>query len=207
MLAWVNIIAPPYNNYTPLGFLETSFDLGFDSNELHLESFINKNYTIMVDQIVDPIIDNLQGLFDIEIYEGPELEEMENSKEVSHSLLFNRYISSDVKNIIGCFLKVLHHYTKENITPLIEQFRTIPSIDGEVISKRKRRLSSKDKLELEVRNEYDSMIVDCYRRDDEGDSDKYSRQGKIQSPSHQSYKYANNTDRNNRNHDADRISI
>jgi hypothetical protein len=76
-----------------------------------------------------------------------------------------------------------------------------------VISNRKRRLSSKDKLELEVRNEYDSMMVDWYRRDDEGDSDRYSRRGKIQSPSHQSYKYANNTDRNNRNNDVGSVSV
>jgi hypothetical protein len=184
---------------------EGGTERGFEREET--DAFMNKIYTIMDDQIVDPIIDNLQGLFDIEKYEGPEAEEMENSKEVSHSLLFNRYISSDVKNIIGCFLKVLRHYTKENTTPLIEQFRTILSVDGEVISNRKRRLSSKDKLELEVRNEYDSMMVDWYRRDDEGDSDRYSRRGKIQSPSHQSYKYANNTDRNNRNNDVGSVSV
>jgi hypothetical protein len=141
------------------------FKRGFEKEEGNAS--VNEIWDIMHNQIVDPIIEDLKILFDINKYEGPlETEEMEETKKMCHSLLFNRFISSEVKSIIGCFLKVLHHYTKENTTPLIEQFRTFQSIDGGVISKRKRRLSSNEKLELEVCNEYDSMIEDWLREDD-----------------------------------------
>jgi hypothetical protein len=131
------------------------------------DASMNEVWNIMHNQIVEPIIEDLKVLFDVEKYVGPpEEEELEETKRMSYSLLFNRFVSSHVKNVIGCFLKVLHHYTKENTTPLIEQFRTFQSIGEDVISKRKRRLSSNEKLELEVCNEYDSMIENWIHKDD-----------------------------------------
>lgn len=141
------------------------FKRGFEKEEG--DASINEIWFTMHNQIVDPIVEDLKGLFDIKKYEGQlETEDMEETKSMCHSLLFNRFISSDVKNVIGCFLKVLRHYTKENTTPLIEQIRTMQSIGVEVVSKGKNRLSSNEKLELEVCNEYDSMIEDWLRKED-----------------------------------------
>jgi lipoate-protein ligase A len=151
---------------------------------------IDRIYQATYNQIVDPILRDLQDVLDIEKYEGELAEKEEDTKEICHSLLFNRFVSSDVKNVIACFLKVLHHYTIWNSTPLIDQMRTsqranlmsgIRRMDKELRSKWE-TLSRDKKLGLEVAKEYNSLLEHWFRRDDEGESDEKSLWNSIHSP-------------------------
>jgi hypothetical protein len=139
---------------------------------------INTMYYIMYNQIVTPVLLDLEDVLDIERYGGGE---MENKKKICHSLLFNRFVSSDVKNVVSSLLRVLHHYTKENTTSTIDLIRTlertncmsgINNIDK--ILRSNRRISTNKKLELEVAKEYNSMLEHWFRKDNEGESDKNS---------------------------------
>jgi hypothetical protein len=134
-------------------------------------------YYIMYNQIVTLILLDLEDVLDIERYGG---EEMEN-KKICHSLLFNRFVSSDVKNVVSSLLRVLHHYTKENTTSPIDLIRTLERancISGinniDKILRSKRRISTNKKLELEVAKEHNSMLEHWFRKDNEGESDENS---------------------------------
>jgi hypothetical protein len=84
---------------------------------------------ITYNQIIDPVLDDLRAILDIERYEGSLGEEMKDKKKICHSLLFNRFVSSDVKNVVSSLLTVLHHYTKENTTSRIDLVRTLQRVD------------------------------------------------------------------------------
>jgi hypothetical protein len=172
---------------------------------------IDRIYHATYNQIVDPILRDLQDVLDIEKYEEQLAEKLEETKEICHSLLFNRFVSSDVKNVISSFLKVLHHYTIRNSTPHIDQTRIfqranlmsgIRRIDKELKSKRK-TLSRNKMLGLEVAKEYNSLLELWFRRDDEGESDENSLWNSIDAPhtqptSHQSdEEYASHNDKSN----------
>jgi hypothetical protein len=170
---------------------------GLDRKEKY--ATIERIYHATYNQIVDPILRDLEDILDIEKYEGASAEKDEDTKEICHSLLFNRFVSSDVKNLISCFLKVLHHYTIWNSTPFIDQMRTIQRanlmsgirrIDKELRLKGK-TLSRDKKLGLKVAKEHNSLLEHWFRRDDEGESDENSLWNIIHSPhtqptSHQS---------------------
>jgi hypothetical protein len=143
---------------------------------------IDRMYYVMYNQIADPILRDLEDVLDIERYRGSLAEKMKDTKKICHSLLFNRFVSAEVKNVISCLLMVLHHYTRENSTPLIDRTRTFQransmsgmrKIDEELRLKRK-KLSRNEKLGLIVAKKHNSMIEHWFRRDDEGDSDENS---------------------------------
>jgi hypothetical protein len=99
--------------------------------------------------------------------------------KVYHTLLL-RFVSSDVKYIISSLLRIIHHYTKENVTAGIDRARTeeraelmsrMRHIDEELRSKRK-RLPSDKILELEGKKEWNSILEHWFRRDDERESDE-----------------------------------
>jgi len=153
----------------------------------------DRTYSDIFNQIADPILTDFgdlvgmkkvdEGEEDYEDEEGiKDHEEDENEDlyeaQIYYSLLSNRFVYPNVKNVINSFLRLLQHYRNGNTTPLIDTKRTfhrldimnsIEKIDGLLTSQRE--LDVNKKLQLVVNKEYDSILERFFRREDEGEQD------------------------------------